>query len=120
MKKAKPTKPYWKMTRAELAEATKEFDREIPANKLRPLTKAERERWERATEQPSRSIYIMSSDDPDVEPVFVELDRELVRRMDACAKERKMSRTELIDRGIRAFLAFSEQLPPRGRSRKSA
>jgi hypothetical protein len=56
--KKKATKPYWEMTAAELAEATKEFDKPIPWSKTRPLTKAERERFERARATPSRSIYI--------------------------------------------------------------
>jgi hypothetical protein len=119
MKTAK-TKPYWRMNESELAEATREFDGEIPAKKLRPLTKQERERWERSKRLPSRSVYVMLSDKEGVEPVLVELDGELVRRMDAYAKEHKMSRSELIERGIRGALAPAADSPPGRRSRKSA
>jgi hypothetical protein len=44
----KQRKPYWKMTTEELAEATKESDQQIPASRMRQLTKDERARWERA------------------------------------------------------------------------
>ncbi len=34
-------KKYWEMTKAELAESTKEFDQEFVADKARPMTAAE-------------------------------------------------------------------------------
>jgi hypothetical protein len=59
MKNKKETKPSWKMNTRELARATKEFDKEIPSSKVRPMNREERERWERARRLPSRSIYIL-------------------------------------------------------------
>jgi hypothetical protein len=120
MKPTKPQKPYWKMTTQELAEATKEFDAEIPAERLRPLTKQERARWERTKRQPSRSIFITSNENDGLAAVLVELDRDLVRRMDAYAKTHKMTRTKFIETAIQKGLSLSNDAPAGRRSRKSA
>ena len=45
---SKDAKKYWDMTKAELAAATKEFDREFIADKARPMTSAERDQEQRA------------------------------------------------------------------------
>jgi hypothetical protein len=53
----KPTKlqkPFWEMTTAELAEATKEFAKEFVINNFRPLTAAERKQWERLNQRRGR------------------------------------------------------------------
>lgn len=42
----KSTKPYWEMTTAELREATKEFDESMVILKSKPLTPAQRVKWE--------------------------------------------------------------------------
>jgi len=54
----KPPKPFWEMTPAELDEATKEFDEPICWSKCRPLTKAERARFEKMRAGPSVSIFL--------------------------------------------------------------
>jgi hypothetical protein len=61
LKKAR--KPYWEMTAAELAEATKEFDRPIPLSKTRPLTKEERAKFERMRRGPKVSVHVMRGSD---------------------------------------------------------
>jgi hypothetical protein len=49
MKTNRARKKAWgKMSAAELAEATKEFDRPLPASRYKPVTRAERARFERA------------------------------------------------------------------------
>ena len=50
----KKSKPYWEMTLDELREATKEYDNPIPESKMRDLTKAERDQFERARAKGSR------------------------------------------------------------------
>ena len=120
MKRSKRQKPYWKMNADELAEATKEFDREIPADKFQPLTKEERSRWEWTKRQPSRSIFVLQRPTRrGVEAVVLELDRELLRRTDAYAASRGMTRSELIENGLKSMLAFAQATPKRG-TRKSA
>jgi len=73
---AKSKKPYWEMTTAELAEATKEFDRPIPLSKTRPLSKKERALFERMRSAPHRSIFISR----DADGVWVRLDPDVLRR----------------------------------------
>jgi hypothetical protein len=46
-KKQPKQKQYWEMNAAELAEATKEFDKPLPPGRTRPLSKSERARFER-------------------------------------------------------------------------
>jgi hypothetical protein len=41
-------KPYWEMTTEELAEATREFDREHVADSFREMTPAEEDAWRAA------------------------------------------------------------------------
>jgi hypothetical protein len=119
-KPSKPSKPHWEMTTEELREATKEFDRPIPLSKTRPLTKQERVRWERSKRQPSRSVFILSGGKGTREPVLIQLDGDLLRRMDAYARSKKLTRAEVIEKGIRNVLSFVEDPHFGNRSRKSA
>lgn len=96
------------MTAEELAEATKEFDREIPPGKTRPLTKKERLSWEHARRQPSRSVYVLNSASKGATAVIVELDSELLRRSDAYASSHKLTLSQLIEKSLRSALAFVE------------
>ena len=49
MKRTKGSqKMYWEMTADELAEATKEFDKPLSPRQLKPLSKAERIRFQKA------------------------------------------------------------------------
>jgi len=97
IKKGK-TKPYWKMTTEELAEATKEFDKPIPASRMRPLTKAERARWERARRSGGKNVSL----------VTVELPSSLFHRIAEYAKERDLTISEVMQKGLDSALAFVE------------
>lgn len=107
------------MTSAELAKATKQFDKPLRLEDTRPLSAANRARWERARRQPSRSVYVMDSDGKGAEPVLIELDGDLLKRADAYARSRQMTRAELIDRSLRSTLSFVDT-PKKQRPRKSA
>jgi len=120
MKKTKSQKPYWEMTARELAEATKEYDNEIPSEKLRPLSKKERERWERSKEQPSRSIYILNTKRGGIEPLLVELDGALIREMDIYVRDHHLTRKELIERALRGALAVAPNSVDKRKARRSA
>jgi len=113
-------KCYWEMTAAELAEATKKFDREIPANKLRPLTAAERELWNRAKRLPSRSIFISRNETPDMTTFLIRLKSDLVRRLDEYAKSRNITREQLMEKSVRTLLSFVEEDQPSKKKRRSA
>lgn len=120
MKRTKRTKSYWAMTAAELAEATKEFDREIPTSKLRPLSPEQRRKWDRTSRQSSRSIYVLERPRrKGATAIVIELDHELLRRTDAYAASRGMTRSELIETGLKSVLTFAEATPRRSK-RKSA
>jgi hypothetical protein len=117
---AKRKKRYWEMTADELAEATKEFDREIPAHKLRPLTPAQCELWNRAKRLPSRSIFITRGDSPDTTTLLIRLKSDLVRRLDEYAKSRKITREQLMEKSVRTLLSFVEEDQPVKKKRRSA
>ena len=90
-------KPYVLMTADELAEATKEFDRPLPASRFRPMTKADRERWERAKSKLGkgmRSLFLL-----DVDPA-------LLSRASRFARQKGITLSEVFERGVRGVLAF--------------
>jgi hypothetical protein len=60
MKRKQIQKHYWEMNLQELEEATKEFDGPIDLSKIRPLTKAQRARFERDRRRGSVSISAMT------------------------------------------------------------
>jgi hypothetical protein len=93
------------MTVKELQEATKEFDKPIPASKLRPLTRAERAEFERMRRGPGGSIYLRS---PKKRAVKVELDVELLRRSNDYASKHKMTLSDVINRSLQTTLVFAE------------
>jgi hypothetical protein len=120
MKRKKIEKPYWEMNADELAAATREFDKEIPDSRLRPLSKEERRRWERSKRQPSRSIFVLErAEDRGLEAVLVELDGDLLRRIDAYAATRDMTRSEIIETSLRSALVLAEARPKRKRRRSA-
>ncbi len=100
----KPIKPYWEMTASELAEATKEFDRPLPASKTRALTKAERASFERMRKGPARSIFITR--DPD--GVWVRLNPDILRRTSRYAAGQGLTLTDVINRSLKGMLAIVE------------
>ncbi len=106
MSKATPTKPYWEMNTAELAEATKEFDTPSPPGRWRPMTPAERARWERAKRKPGRPKVGQG-----VEVVSLSIERGLLTRADKLAKKLKVSRAKLVSEGLQRVLAEAAARP---------
>jgi predicted HicB family RNase H-like nuclease len=100
MSRNKPVKPYWEMTAEELANATKEFDKEFVADKARPLTAKMRRRWERARAKSSGA-----KDGTEETTIAVRLEKRLLARCTALAKRKRISRDALIARGLKALLA---------------
>ena len=103
--KARPSRaipcptPYVLMTADELADATREFDRPVSAARTRPLTRVERQRWERARGAGGRGARRV---------VVVPLDDELFRRAGDYAKRRKLSLADLVARSLKSTLSFVE------------
>jgi hypothetical protein len=92
--KPKNSKNRWgRMTAAELAQATKEFDRPLPASKYKPLTKAQRERFERARQAGGLGAGV---------------DARLLKQARAYAKRKNLTLAQLVERGLRRELAVTD------------
>ncbi len=83
-------KAYWEMTGDELAGATKEFDEPFVADKSRPLTPAERERWKNLKKRRGRPRVGMG-----FKRISVSVERGLLKRVNALARKRRVSRSKL-------------------------
>lgn len=104
MSRKKSTKPYWEMSPKELREATKEFDEEFVTDKAQPLTPEMQRRWKRAKSKGSRA------ENGAAEAIIaVRLDKVLLERCTALAKQKRISRDALIVRGLKALLAAEGQ-----------
>lgn len=110
-----PRKKLTDMTADELAEATREFDGEFAFLKTRPLTDQDRRRHAAARRRGRPAIG------QGAEKIRVSIERGLLARSDAFARKHKLSRSELIARGLQAMLAgkdtASTQSPVKGRRR---
>ena len=98
---SKRTKKYNEMTTAELAEATREFDEENVADTFRPMTPAEEAAWRAATGQRPRGRPRVGKG---VKVVSLGIEADLLRRADALAKKRRISRAKLVAEGLEAVL----------------
>ena len=102
------------MNLEELREATKEFDKPIPAWKLRPLTKAQRAQWERARAGGVKSIFLSRARP---KSVTLKLDERLVDQTTKYASRKRMTFSQVVETGLRSVLLI-ENRPPK--NRKSA
>ncbi len=91
------------MTTAELARATKQFDKPIRLEDTRPLSPANRARWERSRHQPIYSLHVYNGKQ---RTVRIRVDDALLRQFDEFAKRNNMTRDEFISRSLRSALAF--------------
>jgi hypothetical protein len=93
-------KPYWKMTTRELAEATKQFDEPFVVDQSRPLTPAERVQWNRLKRKGSRAKPAVG-----FKRVSVSIEQGLLKRVNALAKKRRISRSRLVAQVLEEALA---------------
>ena len=93
-------KPYWKMTTRELAEATKHFDEPFVVDQSRPLTPAERDQWNRLRRKRGRPKVGQG-----FKRVSVSIEQGLLRRVNALAKKRRISRSKLFAQLLEEALA---------------
>jgi hypothetical protein len=98
--KKKRTKPYWEMTTEELREATKEYDRGMPGTPGKPLTSADRTLHSRANRKGGRPTTGSG-----VKVISLSVEKDLLARADVIAKQRGMSRSALIAKGLEAILS---------------
>ena len=93
-------KPYWEMSAAELAKATKQFDEPLVVDQSRPLTPAEREQWKRLKRKRGRPKKGQG-----FKRISVSLERGLLKRATALAKKRHVSRSQLFAQVLEKALA---------------
>lgn len=95
---------YHRMEPEELREATKVFDQEMVVETSRPMTAAERTAWETARRKPGRPRRGAGA-----KVISVSVERDLLARSDALARDLGISRAALVERGLRAVLEAGEQ-----------
>jgi Ribbon-helix-helix protein, copG family len=84
-------KPYWKMSSTELSKATEQFDKPFIVDESRPLTSAERGRWEKVRRKRGRPKIGKG-----FKRVSLSLEQDLLQRVTSLAKKRRISRSRLI------------------------
>jgi Ribbon-helix-helix protein, copG family len=93
-------KSYSKMTPAELAIATKRFDDEFVADEARPLTQDEQDQWIRVKAKRRRRKV-----GEGFQRISVSIEQGLLKRVTALAKERRISRSQLLAQALQDELA---------------
>jgi hypothetical protein len=93
-------KTYTRMMPAELAETTKRFDEEFVADEARPLTPDEHEQWNRVKSKRGRPKV-----GEGFQRISVSIEQGLLKRVTALAKERHMSRSQLLAQALEETLA---------------
>jgi hypothetical protein len=94
-----------RMTALELAEATARYGQEMILDEFGPMTPKARSRWQRARRKPGRPRRGKGA-----KVISVSVERGLLSRSDALAKNLGVSRAGLIERGLKAVLAAEEKL----------
>ena len=94
---------YQRMKPEALREATKVFDQEMVVDTSRPMTAAERKAWETARRKPGRPRRGAGA-----KVISVSVERDLLARSDALARNLGISRAALVERGLRAVLEAGE------------
>lgn len=97
--KHKQAKPYDNMNTDELAEATKEFDREFVGIPGRPLTAAQKTLHQKARRKGGRPRIGKGS-----RRILISLEKELLQEADLLAQRRNLSRSQLIASSLREAL----------------
>jgi hypothetical protein len=103
-KKRQVVATYRRMRPQELRKVTKRFDSEMVIDKSRALTAAERNAWERARRKPGRPRR-----GDGVKVISVSVERGLLARSDALARDLGISRASLIERGLKAVLEAGDR-----------
>jgi hypothetical protein len=99
MKSKNGKKSWGAMSAAELAEATREFDHPLPESRYTPLSKAERARFERARNAGKHGRELMKA---------LNIDPTLLSEAAAYARRRKLTLSQILERGLRRELAVKD------------
>jgi hypothetical protein len=101
-------KPYSEMNAKELAEATAEYDREMPGLPGKPLS-ADGRRLHRAAKM-GRPVKGEGA-----QTVAVSIERGLLKQADAIGKRRKLGRSALFSEALQALLMLERSAPVSGK-----
>ena len=93
------------MNARKLRAATKDLTREMVADEFHPMGPAERARWERARRKPGRPPRGAGA-----KVISVSVERVLLVRSDALARNLGITRASLVERGLKAVLAAEGRL----------
>jgi len=91
------------MSSTDLDAQVKKFDREFIENQARPLTPELESKLRRARRKRGRPVVGGGA-----KRVLVTIERDLLRRADSFRKKRKLSRAQLIARGLEAVMSSGE------------
>ena len=92
-------KPYTQMTAAELAAAPADLDREHVGTPGRPLNRRERDEHRKARKLGRPKVG------QGVKVISLSVEQRLLKRTDALAKRRKITRAQLVAEALKAVLA---------------
>lgn len=95
----KSGKQYDRMKTLGLARATKEFDAEFVADDFSSLDRSSRARWAAVKRKRGRPVRGKGA-----KAVSVTIERTLLQKTDKLARKLKVSRAQLIERGLRGVL----------------
>lgn len=97
-------KNYDEMTAAELREATRAYDRELPTDRSglpgRPLNAQERRQWQAVQRKMGRPRIGKG-----VKRVMISLEADLLKESDVYARRHNLNRSQLISAGLRKLMA---------------
>jgi hypothetical protein len=99
MKKPKKPKPFWELSDAEKDRAVAEFDKPLPASRFKPLSAQDRARFERARSAGGKGVQRIFAFD---------ISPKVLSDAAALAKRKKMTLSQLVERGLRGVLAFED------------
>ena len=99
------TTPFARMTTDELQAATAEFEREMVAEEFGPLSPSASSRWKTARRKPGRPRQGQGA-----KVISVTVEKNLLARSDALAKNMGVTRAGMIARGLKAVLAAEGKL----------
>ena len=105
MSKTRSRNPWSQMNAKQLAEATREFDREMPGIPGRPLTAAQKKMHRDAAKAAAKKRAGRPPKGEGAEVVAVSIERGLLKRADALAKRRKVGRSALFTAALEGLMS---------------
>lgn len=104
-KKNTKRKPWNKLNAAELAAATKQFEKPLRFEDTKPLSPALKEKWDRSRADSIFSVRVYNGKKKTIE---IQVDESLLRKFDEFAERNDMTRDEFIARSLRSAIAFAD------------